>query len=140
MTGLKNVRNSWETIKTVLGDGGSGSFSQGKRQVDEGQGSQKGQKKRRVKMPFEGAEKVKDIEMGDLSCELCNMNFQTTKVCKAMWQNFIWEMCSTSVKVVEKGLCQREVLKDTNHSICLNYRKYHALILTVMLHLESPKV
>ena len=26
-----------------------------------------------------GGEKVKDIEMGDLCCELCNMNFQTTK-------------------------------------------------------------
>ena len=30
-------------------------------------------------MPFEGAEKVKDIQMGDLSCELCNMNFRTAK-------------------------------------------------------------
>ena len=30
-------------------------------------------------MPFEGGEQVKDIQMGDLFCELCNMIFKTTK-------------------------------------------------------------
>ena len=30
-------------------------------------------------MPFEGAEQVKEIQMGDLYCQLCNMNFTTTK-------------------------------------------------------------
>ena len=59
---LEECVKQLETIKTGLGSGGSGSFSQGKKKVDEGQGSQKGQKKRRVEMPFEGAEKVKDIE------------------------------------------------------------------------------
>ena len=48
-------------------------------------------KEEEVEMPFEGAEKVKDIEMGDLSSELCKMNFQTTKSCAAMWQHVIWE-------------------------------------------------
>ena len=30
-------------------------------------------------MPFEGAEQVKEIQMGDLYCELCNMKFKRTK-------------------------------------------------------------
>ena len=42
---LKEYEKQLETIKTVLGGGGSGSFSQGKGKVDEGWGSQKGQKK-----------------------------------------------------------------------------------------------
>ena len=73
---LKECEKQLETIKTVLG---GGSFRNGKRNIDEGQGSQKGQKKRRVEMPFEGAQQVKEIQMGDLYCELCNMNFKTTK-------------------------------------------------------------
>ena len=73
---LKECEKQLETIKTVLG---GGSLRHGKRNIDEGQGRQKGQKKRRVEMPFEGAEQVKDIQMGDLYCQLCNMNFTTTK-------------------------------------------------------------
>ena len=73
---LKECEKQLETIKTVLG---GGSLRHGKRNIDEGQGAQKGQKKRRVEMPFEGAEQVKEIQMGDLYCQLCNMNFKTTK-------------------------------------------------------------
>ena len=73
---LKECEKQLETIKTVLG---GGSLRQGTTIIDEAQGSQKGQKKRRVGMPFEGGEQVKDIQMGDLFCELCNMNFKTTK-------------------------------------------------------------
>ena len=42
---LKECEKQLETIKTVLGSGGSGSFSQGKRKVDEGKGSQKGKRR-----------------------------------------------------------------------------------------------
>ena len=50
-----------------------------KKVADEGQGSQKGQKKRRVEVKFEGAEKVKDVEVGDVTCDICNLTFKTTK-------------------------------------------------------------
>ena len=33
-----------------------------------------------------------------------------------MLQNVIWEMYFTRVTFVEKDLCQKEELKDTNHS------------------------
>ena len=105
---LTECEKQLETIKTVLGGGGNGSFNQWKSQVDEGQGSQKGQKKRMMEMPFEGAEKVKDIEMGDLCCELCNINFQTTKslcsrVAKFHLGNVLYECESCGKGFMSKG-------------------------------------
>ena len=73
-----------DMIKKVLGgtsvnvgwDDGDGT----KRKVaDEGPGSQKGEKKRRVEAKFMGGEKVKDVEVGDTHCDPCNMDFPTTK-------------------------------------------------------------
>ena len=62
----------------------AGGAGDGKRKVaDEGQGSQKGQKKRRVEGQFEGTEEVKDVEVGDVECDICNLPFKTTKTLRS---------------------------------------------------------
>ena len=62
----------------------AGGAGDGNRKVaDEGQGSQKGQKKRRVEGQFEGAEEVKDVEVGDVECDICNLTFKTTKTLRS---------------------------------------------------------
>ena len=73
-----------DIIKKVLGGssvnvGGDGGDGTKRKVADEGQGSQKGQKKRRVEVKFMGGEKVKDVQVGDTHCQPCNMDFPTTK-------------------------------------------------------------
>ena len=78
MTGLRNVRNSWRLSKLFLVVGLQDKV---KTIIDEGQGSQKGQKKRRVEMPFEGVNKRKIYKWVICFVNLCNMIFKTTKSC-----------------------------------------------------------
>ena len=44
-----------------------------------GRGPKRGKRKWRVEGKFEGAEGMKDVEVGDVECDICNLTFKTTK-------------------------------------------------------------
>ena len=44
-----------------------------------GRGHKRGKRKGGLKESFEGAEEVKDVEVGDVTCDICNLTFKTTK-------------------------------------------------------------
>ena len=83
--------------------------------ADEGQGSQKGAKeeKSRVAVQFMGGEKVKDVEIGDIHCDPCNMDFPTTKSLrshnKKCHQGKVLYQCSEC----GKGLMSKEGMGKT---------------------------
>ena len=64
-------------VGTSVNAGRDSGYGTEKKVADEGQGSQKGQKKRRVQAKFMGGEMVKEVEVGDTHCDPCNMDFPT---------------------------------------------------------------
>ena len=81
-TGLKQKAATLDKILMLLkGQKMSGivkptGLSPGEKQ-DEGQGSKKGQKKRRIEREFEEVEKMPQVESGDVWCKTCNKKCKT---------------------------------------------------------------
>ena len=55
---------------------------------DEGQGSRKGQKKRRIEREFEEVEKLPEVQSGDVMCKTCNKKCKTPNALKLHIEQF----------------------------------------------------
>ena len=111
----KELKEKAATLDKVLmllkGQGVSGTVKPTGHHEDEGQGSHKGQKKRRVSKEFEEVEKMPEYESGDVVCKSCNKKCKTHNALKSHIEQFHKGDFLYTCHICGKGLNTQEGMK-----------------------------